>query len=85
MIRYGNIDVPRAGIAELAANMQRDRSPRAHTLGRMLGGIIDSNQESLTISDADKELVLRALERTPIDRLEEFRKTLAIEHGSEGV
>lgn len=71
MIRVAGIDVPRAAIAQLAANLH---NAGELVLAEHIGVAIDENYDELTLPDPD--LVWRALVSDPIPGLEELRRVL---------
>jgi len=77
MIRYGNIEVPRAAVAQLATKLGRDGTgARTRPLGVQLGWAIDNNRENFTIPKHNLSDVIELLERDPITGLEPLAELL---------
>jgi hypothetical protein len=73
MIRYGSAQVPRAAIAELAAELKRSGEAR---LAHQLGHAIDRNQAELVLGPEDYAPILQILSERPLPMLEEFRRAV---------
>jgi hypothetical protein len=77
MIRYGNIEVPRAAVAQLATKLARDATgTRTRPLGVQLGWAIDNNRDSFTIPEHNVYDVIELLERDPLPGLEPLAELL---------
>ena len=69
VIRYGNIEVPRAAVSQLATRLGRiGNGTRA--LSVQLGWAIDNNRESFSIPAQKRQEIVELLERDPIPGLE---------------
>lgn len=73
VIRFANIEVPRAAIAELAARLHQARRP---SLARHLGNAIDHHADELVLTPSDVTVILRELSQERDPALDEFRSTL---------
>ena len=73
MIRYGDIEVPRAAIAQLAVRLHRSGE---RWLSYHIGRAIDDDLEELVLVPNDYEPILRELRREPIAGLDEFHAVL---------
>lgn len=73
MIRFSDVDVPRAAIAELAARLRKTGDT---ALSHRLALAIDKNVEELRLTPEDYWPIIRLLDEQPIASLEEFHRTL---------
>jgi hypothetical protein len=75
MIRYGNIEVPRAAVAQLASRLGRN-GKSTHYLSVQLGWAIDNNRESFNIPRENVDDVLQLLAHDGIAGLEPLADVL---------
>ena len=75
MIRYGNIEVPRAAVSQLATRLGRNGNG-ARALSVQLGWAIDNNRESFGIPAQKRQEIVELLEREPIPGLEPLAELL---------
>jgi hypothetical protein len=73
VIRYGNIQVPRAAISELANELRRAGNAR---LAHRLGHVIDRNLEELSLGPEDFPPILQILSERPIASLDAFKRAV---------
>ena len=73
MIKVAGVNVPRAAIAKLAEELQRNGD---RAFAHRLGHAIDKNLDRLELTVLESELILAALRTSPIDELEPLRSFL---------
>ena len=74
MIRFADIELPRAAIAELAARLRRTGDTR---VSHRLELAIDKNLDELRLMRDDYWPIVRVLDEEPIAGLEELHRTLS--------
>ncbi len=75
MIRYANIEVPRAAVSQLATKLGR-KGNGTRALSVQLGWAIDNNRESFSIPAQKRHEIIELLERHPIPGLEPLAELL---------
>ena len=75
MIRYGEIEVPRAAVSQLASKLGSN-GKSTHYLSVQLGWAIDNNRESFSIPRENVEDVLQLLAHDGIAGLEPLAEAL---------
>jgi hypothetical protein len=75
MMRYGNIEAPRAAVSQLAMKLERSGNV-TRPLGVQLGWAIDGNRESFSIPQQQIHEAISVLARDPIPCLEPLAELL---------